>query len=138
MAVGKTCLHPNAWPLPRSKSAPISSGSFDFACKLIVQNRRRIRLAFHDSQRRTMRNIDEAADVEIGHIVHDLPVRPPCRGRQTSVIRGEEQLADLSSAVILRSVVSTQAVAAATILSIHFLRSRACFCGSFFADVVPL
>jgi len=60
-----------------------------------------------------MRDVDEASDVEIGHVMHDLLVGCRIRGRQTSVIGSEKKLPNsFSSTVILRSEDSTQAPAA--------------------------
>src|SRR5256712_2985272 len=41
-----------------------------------------------------MRNVNEATHMEIGNIVHDLPVGRRVHGRQTPVIRGEKKLSD--------------------------------------------
>ena len=63
--------------------------------QLIGQDGGRIRLTLHDAQRRALRNVDEPAAVQIGHVVHHLRVGRGVGRRQTAVIRGEEKLADL-------------------------------------------
>jgi len=60
----------------------------------VVKHRRGISLTLHNSQRRSLCNVDEPADVEIGHVVQDLPVGCHVRGRKTSVISGEKKLPD--------------------------------------------
>ena len=66
-----------------------------FGLQLIGEHRRGICLVFNDAERRAVRDVDEAADVQIVHVVHHLRVGLGIRGREAAVIRGEEQLADL-------------------------------------------
>ena len=68
---------------------------FRLCLELVVQYRRGISLALHDAQRRSLRNVDEPSHVEIGHVVHDLPVGRRVRGRKTSVISCEKKLPNL-------------------------------------------
>jgi len=98
--------------VPRLEIRANQQRQFGLSLELIVQDCRGISLALHDTQWRSMRNVNEATDVEVRHIVHDLLVGRGVRSRQTSVISGEEKLTNFSSTDILRSVVSTQAFAA--------------------------
>jgi len=71
-----------------------AGGSFRLRLKLIVQDSGGISLALHDAQRRSMRDVDETSDVEIGHVMHDLLVSRRVRGSRASVIGGEKKLTD--------------------------------------------
>ena len=63
--------------------------------QLIGEHRRRIRLALYDAQWRTMRDDNESADMQVLNIVQKLLVGRRVSGGKASVIRGEQQLADL-------------------------------------------
>jgi len=94
IAVGKEVPSSSRIAVPRSKSAPISSGSLDFASNWIAQHCRRIRLALQKSKRRALGHIDEAADMQILNVVHQLGISCGIRGRETAVIRSKQELSN--------------------------------------------
>src|SRR5208337_743297 len=94
IAVGNDVPSSRRIAVPRSKSAPISSGSFDLDCSWFVSTAV-VCLALDDAQRRSMRDVDESPDVQLVHVVHHLCVGIGIRGREAAVVCREENLADL-------------------------------------------
>ena len=68
---------------------------FRFRLQLVRQHRGWIRLALHDSQRRSVRHVDEAAHVQFFDVVHHLLICGRVRRGEAPVIGSEKNLPDL-------------------------------------------
>ena len=67
---------------------------FGAGLQLVGEHGGRVGLALDDAQRRHLRDVDEAADVQVVDIVHHFFIRSGIGGGEAAVIGGEKKLAD--------------------------------------------